>query len=155
MSTPEDRISQDAMRDIEEDIAHRAAAAIAHDDAFQEVPAPAVEDDEEDEVLVHVPPRATAEAMERVIDRMVPRQAPPKPLVERITDAATSFADAVRNMSMADDAKHEKVTARDKAQTAVENADVLAHTTHVSGIAAADALVSVVNEWKVDVASRA
>ena len=55
---------------------------------------------------------------------------------------------------MADDSKHEKMTARDKAQVAVDNADLIVASSRTDGLGAADALVAVVNEWKVAVASR-
>ncbi len=78
----------------------------------------------------------------------------PKPLGERIADAASSFGDAVRHMTMADDSKHEKVVTLQKAQDAVNSADGIVAASRTDGLGAADALVSVVNEWKVAVASR-
>ena len=126
MSTEEDQVDQEAVQ------ANAADEAIVAHMAIQQLM--------QETVAAAVAPVAAPEA--------------PKPLGERIADAASSFGDAVRHMTMADDSKLEKVVTLQKAQDAVNNADGIVSASRTDGLGAADALVAVVNEWKVAVASR-
>ena len=75
-------------------------------------------------------------------------QAPVPSLIDRITGAASEFAAGVRKVETAKTEHGQTVTAREQAQVAESEALTgKADATDV-GVAAADRLIAVVNEWR-------
>ena len=72
----------------------------------------------------------------------------PATLIDRITGAAAEFAAGVRKMETAGTEHAQAVTARKQAQTAETDAQVGVNVAADVGVAAADRLIAVVNEWR-------
>ena len=73
----------------------------------------------------------------------------PEPtLIDRITGAAADFAASVRRMETAKTEHGQTVTALTQAQAAVDGAQASVNEAQGAGVAAADRLIAVVNEWR-------
>ena len=75
-------------------------------------------------------------------------EAPAPTLIDRITGAATEFAAGIRKMETATTEHGQAVTVRAQAQAAEDVALVGKTDAKDVGVAAADTLIAVVNEWR-------
>ena len=89
-----------------------------------------------------------------VIGRGVVMEAPePAPLIDRLTDATMAFAAAVQSIEAQRGTHSQNVKARQRAEV-VEGGSFRAMRGGLkAGVAAADRLVEVVNEWRTQAAS--
>ena len=82
-----------------------------------------------------------------------PKPQPEITLIDRITGAASEFAASVRKMETAKTEHGSTVTARQQAQVAEDAAMVGVTDAKASGVAAADRLIAVINEWRTNAVS--
>ena len=100
-----------------------------------------------DETPVDADPPAVA-PVAPVAPEPAPEPEPPAALIDRITAEAGDFAATVRRTETAKTEHGQTMTALAQAQTAVDNAQTDVTGAQTSGVAAADRLIAVVNEWR-------
>lgn len=89
-----------------------------------------------------------AESVQPIAPTADPKPETPAALIDRITVSASDFAAAVRRTETAKTEHVQTVTALAQAQAAVDSAQTDVTATQTSGVAAADRLIAVVNEWR-------
>lgn len=142
-----------------EQVVPEQAVATPQEAAVVVVEAPAVAPQPESEmtvtedvetVVVEAPQELTADVMRDALGMPAPA---PVPLIDRLTEATAAFAAAVQAMESSK-ASHAQSK---KAVTAAENVADRTRQNHQvargTGVAAADRLVEVVNEWRAAASS--